>query len=230
MARIEADLARVLHADVLGDLACCAPPKCRCVKGSGRNGRTAHPGPADRPTPCRYLPQNLRAASRAPSFYSPQPGIAPAGGDGAGSGSAPGAPGAVTSPRPAHPAALDIGERVALAGGADSHALAAAWATACAGRSATVLVSGDAGIGKSRAVREFARTVQHGEGIVLHGRCALNWRSPTNHSWSACPRPSRPVRTESLPTSPPRSSPNSPGWSPTWRAGGMIYLPGEGAS
>jgi predicted ATPase len=51
------------------------------------------------------------------------------------------------------------------------HVLPDAWDAACAGRSATVLVSGDTGIGKSRLLREFARTVQREEGIVLHGRC-----------------------------------------------------------
>lgn len=70
------------------------------------------------------------------------------------------------------PAALDIGERFPLAGrGLELQVLATAWAAACAGRSATALVSGDAGIGKSRLLRECARSAQSEEGIVLYGRC-----------------------------------------------------------
>ncbi|HEX2805325.1 MAG TPA: BTAD domain-containing putative transcriptional regulator, partial [Kineosporiaceae bacterium] len=70
------------------------------------------------------------------------------------------------------PAPLDVVEGVSLVGrDRELHTLTAAWAASCEGSSATVLVSGDAGIGKSRLQRELARRVQHRGGIVLHGRC-----------------------------------------------------------
>ncbi len=47
----------------------------------------------------------------------------------------------------------------------------AAWSTACDGRSGTLLVSGEAGIGKSRLLREVGRSVRQSGGIVLQGRC-----------------------------------------------------------
>ena len=171
-ARIEADLACGRHADVLGDLAVLCPAHplreglwaqwitaLLPVRPAGR--RLADlPEPSRRrwarswgSTPARHCAGWRRWCWLRIRAWSPRSCHQP-------------------TDRRHLPAALDIGERVALAGrGAELHALAAAWATACAGRSATVLVSGDAGIGKSRLLREFARTVQHGEGIVLHGRC-----------------------------------------------------------
>ena len=170
-ARIEADLARGRHADVLGDLAVLCPANplreglwAQWITAYYRCGRQAD---------ALQTYQNLRAALGTELGIDPSPALRRL--EEMVLAQDPRLEPQELSPAPDRrhlPAALDIGERVALAGrGADLHALAAAWATACAGRSATVLVSGDPGIGKSRLLREFARTVQHGEGIVLHGRC-----------------------------------------------------------
>ncbi len=50
-------------------------------------------------------------------------------------------------------------------------ALLDAWKHACAGERSTVLVSGEAGIGKTRLSAELARHVHDGGGTVLFGRC-----------------------------------------------------------
>lgn len=70
------------------------------------------------------------------------------------------------------PAPLAVTERAPLVGRDDELRLArAAWASAADGTSAVVLVGGEAGVGKSRLVRELAREVHGPDGIVLHGRC-----------------------------------------------------------
>ena len=50
-------------------------------------------------------------------------------------------------------------------------ALLDAWKHASAGERTTVLISGEAGIGKTRLSAELARHVHDGGGIVLFGRC-----------------------------------------------------------
>jgi class 3 adenylate cyclase/tetratricopeptide (TPR) repeat protein len=50
-------------------------------------------------------------------------------------------------------------------------ALVEAWKQASAGKRTTVLISGEAGIGKTRLSAELARHVHDGGGIVLFGRC-----------------------------------------------------------
>ena len=50
-------------------------------------------------------------------------------------------------------------------------ALLDAWKHVSAGERTTVLISGEAGIGKTRLSAELARHVHDGGGIVLFGRC-----------------------------------------------------------
>ena len=222
-ARIEADLACGHHADVLGELAalCRAHPLreglwAQWITALYRGGRQAD---------ALQAYQNLRSALGAELGIDPSPALrrleamvlAQDPRAAAARSCAPPTAGAISPQR------WMSASKVALAGrDAELRALAAAWAAACAGRSATVLVSGDAGIGKSRLLREFARSVRQWRRSCCTGAATLNWRSPSNHSWSACRRPSRPVPTESWPTSAHRSSPNSPAWSPTCRAGDPI--------
>lgn len=54
---------------------------------------------------------------------------------------------------------------------AELELLEAAWARATAGESAVVLIGGDAGLGKSRLVAEFAARVREGGGRILSGGC-----------------------------------------------------------
>lgn len=70
------------------------------------------------------------------------------------------------------PTPLAVTERAPLVGRDDELRLArVAWTSASGGTSAIVLMAGEAGVGKSRLVRELAREV-HGPGaLVLHGRC-----------------------------------------------------------
>ncbi len=66
----------------------------------------------------------------------------------------------------------DEPETVALVGRDDElEALAWAWAAACDGTSHTALVSGEAGIGKSRLLREAAHRARQEGAIVLWGSC-----------------------------------------------------------
>ncbi len=70
------------------------------------------------------------------------------------------------------PKPLDVADKVALAGrDLELRTITAAWSVACDGRSGTALVSGEAGIGKSRLLREVGRSVRQSGGIVLQGRC-----------------------------------------------------------
>ncbi|HEY5878587.1 MAG TPA: BTAD domain-containing putative transcriptional regulator [Nakamurella sp.] len=170
-ARIGADLACGRHADVLGELAalCAGNPLreglwAQWIMALYRCGRQAE---------CLRAYQNLRSALGVELGIDPSPALRrleamvlaqdPVL-----------QPPEASPPTARHllPSALDVGERVPLAGrGLELRVLATAWAAACAGRSATVLVSGDAGIGKSRLLRECARSAQSEEGIVLYGRC-----------------------------------------------------------
>jgi predicted ATPase/DNA-binding CsgD family transcriptional regulator len=52
------------------------------------------------------------------------------------------------------------------------------WASACDGTTRTVLVAGEAGVGKTRLVAEVARRVHAGGAQVLHGSCFEDARSP----------------------------------------------------
>ena len=77
------------------------------------------------------------------------------------------------------PAQVDTAERVPLVGrDAELRALTSAWAAARDGSSRTALVSGDAGIGKSRLLRELARSVRRHGATVLRGRCAEDLAVP----------------------------------------------------
>ena len=170
-ARIAADLACGRHAEVLDELAalCGGHPLreglwAQWIMALYRCGRQAE---------CLQAYQNLRSALGAELGIDPSPALRrleamvlaqdPVL-----------QPPQVSPPIARHllPAALDIGERVPLAGrDSELRVLVEAWAAARAGRSATVLVSGDAGIGKSRLLRELARSAQSEEAIVLYGRC-----------------------------------------------------------
>ena len=70
------------------------------------------------------------------------------------------------------PTPLDLVERAPLVGrDQELEAARTAWTSAAGGASGVLLVSGEAGIGKSRLLRELARDV-HGRGsVVLYGRC-----------------------------------------------------------
>jgi len=170
-ARITADLARGRHADAVGELAmlCPAHPLREDLWGQWitalyRCGRQADALQAMRdlrsalaenlgidPSPALRALEAM-VLSQDPELLAPKPPQA--------------------AVRQALPAALDIGERVALAGrDVELQMLTAAWTDACLGKSGTALVSGDAGIGKSRLLRELARSVGNGAGVVLHGRC-----------------------------------------------------------
>ncbi|HEX6605902.1 MAG TPA: AAA family ATPase, partial [Chloroflexia bacterium] len=54
---------------------------------------------------------------------------------------------------------------------ADLAAIAARWRDACAGHGGLLLIEGEAGVGKSRLVEEFARQVERWDLPVLRGRC-----------------------------------------------------------
>lgn len=70
------------------------------------------------------------------------------------------------------PTQMAAPQRVGFAGReAETAVLAKAWSTAVGGTSTAVLVSGEAGIGKSRLSKEVALSVFEEGGVVLHGRC-----------------------------------------------------------
>src|SRR5438552_2452379 len=70
------------------------------------------------------------------------------------------------------PARLATATSLALAGRvAELEALGAGFEAAAAGEDRVVLVAGEAGIGKTALVSEFARRVRSQDGIVLYGRC-----------------------------------------------------------
>ncbi|MFN0091087.1 MAG: ATP-binding protein [Acidimicrobiales bacterium] len=70
------------------------------------------------------------------------------------------------------PPALEGDESFPLSGRGDELArLSALWADAAAGRAQAALLSGEAGSGKSRLVRELGRAARDRGAIVLHGRC-----------------------------------------------------------
>jgi DNA-binding CsgD family transcriptional regulator len=65
--------------------------------------------------------------------------------------------------------ATRVSSPVLIGRDAELHALLAAWAAAVDGRPTTVLVGGEAGIGKSRLVAEVARAAREDGGVVLEG-------------------------------------------------------------
>jgi DNA-binding SARP family transcriptional activator len=70
------------------------------------------------------------------------------------------------------PAPLDLPETVACIGrDGELDELRTMWQRVLGGRARMVLVSGEAGAGKSRLVREFARQVHRRGALVLHGHC-----------------------------------------------------------
>jgi DNA-binding SARP family transcriptional activator len=72
----------------------------------------------------------------------------------------------------AFPAALDVVERAPLVGRDEElRAARAAWTAVAEGAPGVVLVPGDAGVGKTRLVRELARGVHARGAVVLYGRC-----------------------------------------------------------
>jgi DNA-binding SARP family transcriptional activator len=82
------------------------------------------------------------------------------------------APPASDVPARRQPASLQTREAVLLVGrDRELHVMAEAWERARDGASTTLLVSGEAGIGKSCLIRELAHQVEHGGGLVLRGRC-----------------------------------------------------------
>ena len=83
-------------------------------------------------------------------------------------GDAPAGPGAAGPPTP--PAAAPVAG-VFVGRGPELGRLRAAWADARAGRRRTVLVVGEAGIGKTRLVTELAGSAERVGAVVLAGRC-----------------------------------------------------------
>jgi DNA-binding SARP family transcriptional activator len=173
-ARVEADLACGRHADVLGELealcrthplreglwACWITALYRCARQADALGvyqelrRTLaeelgiDPSPRLRRLEAAVLTQDPMLASPPGTQHSDGPGAMP------------------------FPAALRVLERVALMGrDHELQAALAAWGTACSAASGVALVSGEAGIGKSRLLRELAREVHRRGAIALYGRC-----------------------------------------------------------
>ena len=62
--------------------------------------------------------------------------------------------------------------------------LRAEWERALAGELRMVLVSGEAGVGKTRLMREFARQTHRQGAVVLHGRCDEDVAIPSARSGS----------------------------------------------
>jgi WD40 repeat protein/DNA-binding SARP family transcriptional activator len=69
------------------------------------------------------------------------------------------------------PAALEAVDPLFVGRDAELGWLQGAWARASSGHGGSVLVSGPAGIGKTRLAAELARTVQEDGALVLYGRC-----------------------------------------------------------
>jgi WD40 repeat protein/DNA-binding SARP family transcriptional activator len=80
--------------------------------------------------------------------------------------------------RPELPAALEVTDPLFVGRDAELGWLQAAWARASNGHGGTVLVSGPAGIGKTRLAAEFAHTVHQEGALVLYGRCEQAPSSP----------------------------------------------------
>ena len=76
------------------------------------------------------------------------------------------------------PAALEVTDPLFVGRDAELGWLQAAWARASSGHGGIVLVSGPAGIGKTRLAAEFAHTVYEEGGLVLYGRCEPAPSSP----------------------------------------------------
>jgi WD40 repeat protein/DNA-binding SARP family transcriptional activator len=76
------------------------------------------------------------------------------------------------------PAALEVGDPVFVGRDAERGWLRDAWARASSGHGGVVLVSGSAGIGKTRLAAEFAHTVHEEGALVLYGRCEAAPSSP----------------------------------------------------
>jgi WD40 repeat protein/DNA-binding SARP family transcriptional activator len=87
-----------------------------------------------------------------------------------------GRPGA--SDRIALPVALEVADSVFVGRDAELGWLHAAWAQASSGHGGTVLVSGPAGIGKTRLAAELAHKVHNEGALVLYGRCEQAPSSP----------------------------------------------------
>jgi class 3 adenylate cyclase/tetratricopeptide (TPR) repeat protein len=70
------------------------------------------------------------------------------------------------------PELLDVDDELAFAGrAAELDLLTTAWKAAAAGERGRVLLSGEAGVGKTRLASELARRVHQTGGAVLYGRC-----------------------------------------------------------
>ena len=76
------------------------------------------------------------------------------------------------------PAALEVADPLFVGRDAELGWLQTAWAHASRGHGSTVLVSGPAGIGKTRLAAEFAHTVHKQGALVLYGRCQPAPSSP----------------------------------------------------
>jgi WD40 repeat protein/DNA-binding SARP family transcriptional activator len=76
------------------------------------------------------------------------------------------------------PAALEVTEPVFVGRDAELGWLREAWAQASSGQGGTVLVSGVAGIGKTRLAAELAHNVHEEGALVLYGRCDPSSSNP----------------------------------------------------
>src|SRR5215213_2572258 len=76
------------------------------------------------------------------------------------------------------PAALEVTDPLFVGRDAELGWLQAAWARPSRGHGGIVLVSGPAGIGKTRLAAEFAHTVHEEGALVLYGRCEQAPSSP----------------------------------------------------
>jgi DNA-binding SARP family transcriptional activator len=174
-ARIDADLACGRHADVLGELA------TLCRRHRLREGLWAQWITAlyrcDRQADALAAYQDLRrnlaeelgidpsAALRRleTAVLTQDPVLDP--------------PSPARTAGPWLPALRSVAERVPLVGRDEElRVLETAWSATCAGESRTLLVAGEAGIGKSRLLRELAGRVR--DATVLQGRCSEEFAIP----------------------------------------------------